>query len=315
MFPKLESLDLEYMDLETIDLRGNLQLRTLRLPSWATKTILVADNNQITSFTGDVNHKTALNVIQTKLKKLEEINFTGYHSGLGDIDTSYWTNLRKFSMVSNGWDSDTMVNPLPVKGLKVTEKTPTTMTVKWNHTKSKYTGYVLYVYNDDTDKQVKRINVKKGTNKYKVKGLKSAGKYRVLVRAYRTIEKKKYYSASYKGYKVSYTSPKKPTLKAKRSGTKVKLSWKKQKFASTSADKGYTIYYKTSAKGKYKKLSGKKVNGYLDSSILKFTSSNKNVVTVSKYGNIKAIKKGTATIKVKLRSGKGTYSIKVRVTN
>ena len=73
-------------------------------------------------------------------------------------------------------------------------------------------------------------------------------------------------------------------------------------------------------KGKKKKIytriyvSKKKKQGYLDYSILKFTSSNKKVVKVSKYGNIKALKKGKATITVKLRTSGKSYRIKVRVT-
>lgn len=53
--------------------------------------------------------------------------------------------------------------------------------------------------------------------------------------------------------------------------------------------------------------------GYLDPSILKFETSNKKVATVSKYGNIKGIKKGKATITVKLRTSGINYKINVLV--
>ena len=53
--------------------------------------------------------------------------------------------------------------------------------------------------------------------------------------------------------------------------------------------------------------------GYLDPSILKFTTSNKKIATVSKYGNIKGVKKGKATITVKLRTSGIKYKVNVVV--
>lgn len=75
----------------------------------------------------------------------------------------------------------------------------------------------------------------------------------------------------------------------------------------------------TVKKGKKAKIqtkiayAGKNKKGYLDPSILKFTTSNKKVATVSKYGNIKGIKKGKATITVKLRTSGIKYKVKVTV--
>ena len=53
--------------------------------------------------------------------------------------------------------------------------------------------------------------------------------------------------------------------------------------------------------------------GYLDPEILKFTSSNKKVVKVSSKGTIKGLKKGKATITVKLRTTGKTYKVNVKV--
>lgn len=53
--------------------------------------------------------------------------------------------------------------------------------------------------------------------------------------------------------------------------------------------------------------------GYLDSSILKFTTSNKRIATVSKYGNIKGVRKGKAIITVKLRTSGLKYKVNVVV--
>lgn len=75
----------------------------------------------------------------------------------------------------------------------------------------------------------------------------------------------------------------------------------------------------TVKKGKEAKIqtkisyAGKSRKGYLDPSILKFTTSNKKVATVSKYGNIKGVKKGKATITVRLRTSGIKYKVKVTV--
>jgi len=47
-------------------------------------------------------------------------------------------------------------------------------------------------------------------------------------------------------------------------------------------------------------VSGEKKTGYLDPSILNFTDS--DMVTVSKYGYIKALRKGTSTVEVTLKT-------------
>lgn len=97
-------------------------------------------------------------------------------------------------------------------------------------------------------------------------------------------------------------------------GRKKKVSYKASKVTKIKGTRNVTV-----RKNKKKKIytsvyyAGKRKTGFLDYSILKFTSSNKKVATVSKYGNIKGIKKGTATITVKLRTtGKG-YRMKVKV--
>ena len=75
----------------------------------------------------------------------------------------------------------------------------------------------------------------------------------------------------------------------------------------------------TIQKGKTTKLqtrvyiSKKLKKGYLDPEILKFTTSNKKVVKVSSKGTIKGLKKGKATITVKLRTTGKTYKVNVKV--
>ena len=101
----------------------------------------------------------------------------------------------------------------------------------------------------------------------------------------------------------------------------VKASGKKA--VTYKASKITKIKAKTSKvtikKGKTAKLqtrvyiSKKLKKGYLDPEILKFTTSNKKVVKVSSKGTIKGLKKGTATITVKLRTTGKTYKVNVKV--
>lgn len=63
-------------------------------------------------------------------------------------------------------------------------------------------------------------------------------------------------------------------------------------------------------KGGKKKLKVSNAKGKI-----KWTSSNKKVATVSKKGNVKAIKAGTAVVKAKISKGKKVLSCKVTVYN
>lgn len=63
----------------------------------------------------------------------------------------------------------------------------------------------------------------------------------------------------------------------------------------------------------YNKNTKLKKNGILKTNILKFTSSNKQVVKVASNGKVKALKKGKAVITVTLRTTKKSYKVKVTV--
>ena len=58
----------------------------------------------------------------------------------------------------------------------------------------------------------------------------------------------------------------------------------------------------------------KKRKGYVQTDILKFKSSNRNIVKVLKNGKINAVKKGTAKITVFLRTTQKQYTIKIKVS-
>lgn len=116
---------------------------------------------------------------------------------------------------------------------------------------------------------------------------------------------KKLKTGSYRAY---------ATVRIPRKGRDKQVNYKASKVSKiTTSDKSLKV-----KKGKKKKIytriyvSGKKKTGYLSYKILKFTSMNKKIATVSKYGNIKGIKKGTTTIKVTLRTTGKSYKIRVR---
>ena len=117
------------------------------------------------------------------------------------------------------------------------------------------------------------------------------------------LKKMKYGSAVYYEAKATVkASGKKTTYKAAKI-TKIRANAKK---VTVKKGKKAKIQTKITYAGKNKK-------GFLDPAILKFTTSNKKVATVSKYGNIKGIKKGKATITVKLRTSGIKYKVKVTV--
>ena len=94
-----------------------------------------------------------------------------------------------------------------------------------------------------------------------------------------------------------------------------KTSYKAAKITKIRANtKKVTLKKGKKAKIQTKIFYAKKLKkGYLDPSILKFTTSNKKIAAVSKYGNIKGVKKGKATITVKLRTSGIKYKVNVVV--
>ena len=91
------------------------------------------------------------------------------------------------------------------------------------------------------------------------------------------------------------------TVTCNLNGKIIKNSYRAASVTGLSADKTITMKV-----GQIKKLNvsayvlGKKKTGYLDPSILNFTDS--DMVTVSKYGYIKALRKGTSTVEVTLKT-------------
>lgn len=130
----------------------------------------------------------------------------------------------------------------------------------------------------------------------------------------RSVDKDAFTGCKAKIVKASY-------LKKQKDGSyvaKVNVGKKAYKASNitkiAAAKKSYTV-----KKGKKVKLN---TNVYVKNSkkgilsttsILRFQSSNKKVLTVSKYGNMKGIKKGKATVTVRLKTGDILYTVKVTV--
>jgi len=82
---------------------------------------------------------------------------------------------------------------LKVKGLKVENKTKSSVTIKWNNV-SNADGYRIYRYNSSTKKYVKVMDVKASVQKCTVKKLKSGKNYTFAVKAYKKINGKTFWS-------------------------------------------------------------------------------------------------------------------------
>ena len=146
-------------------------------------------------------------------------------------------------------------NPDMVSGLKIKDKTTSSLTCQWNPVKREHDGYVVYVQDSDTNETVKRIKVKKSATSLKVSGLEAGQLYKVVVRAYNKHDGKNYYSTHYKGSILCFTAPKTPSLKAEvTNNRKVKLTWKKTPSAYRDGYSEYVIYYRNAKDKDFKKL-------------------------------------------------------------
>lgn len=165
---------------------------------------------------------------------------------------------------------------------------------------------------------VRVITVSKGS----FKNCKSVKKI-IIPEGINTIDKGAFTGCRAKIKKPSYLKKQKKgsyiaiaQVKIPRKGKDKKVNYKASKVTKITTSKKNMKLKKGKKKKIYTRIyvSKKKKQGYLDYSILKFSSSNKKVVKVSKYGNIRAIKKGKATITVKLKTSGKSYKIKVKVT-
>ena len=175
--------------------------------------------------------------------------------------------------------------PNKLKGLKVSTKSTSSLTIKYNKVDN-VSGYAIYKYNP-TSKTYKYYGKTKNTT-YKINKLKSGTVYKIKVRAYKTVGNTNYYG-DYSQILTVITTPNKATkLKVKsKTRNKLNITWKKVSNAS-----GYKVYVYNTSKKKYDVYNTKK-----------------NII------NIKKLKAGK-TYKIKVRAYRkngntysyGTYS-------
>lgn len=135
--------------------------------------------------------------------------------------------------------------PKTVTGLKSTSTT-SSISLSWSKTTSA-TGYEVY---RATSKSGSYTKMKTTTStSYKNTSLSSAKTYYYKVRAYKTVNGKKYYG-KYSSIVAGATTPSKPTITVTSPSTKtVKVTWKKITGAS-----GYEVYRKTGSSGTYTRV-------------------------------------------------------------
>ncbi len=133
-----------------------------------------------------------------------------------------------------------------VTGFTSTDRTNTSVTLKWNKT-ANAEKYIVYQINNDTKKVIKSFTTT--ATSYKISGLGTAKKYSFVVKCFRTYRGKQYKGTS--PIYVTYTAPNmarnlKVTAKNK---TSVTIKWD----AAAGAN-GYRIYQYDTAKKGYVKV-------------------------------------------------------------
>lgn len=117
-------------------------------------------------------------------------------------------------------------------------------------------GYIIYQYNSSKKTWVKKKTLTKNTASYTVKNLTPGTSYRFAVKAYIQSNGKQVRSKSYTALYTA-TKPGAVSFQVTAGKKKATIKWKKVKGATN-----YTVYYKTSAKGAWKKLKTVKGTSY-----------------------------------------------------
>ena len=143
---------------------------------------------------------------------------------------------------------------------------------------SKANGYIIYQYNSSKKTWVKKKTLKTNTTSYTVKSLTPGTAYRFAVKAYIQANGKQVNSKSYTSLYTA-TNPNAVSFKVTPGKKKATIKWNKVKGAT-----GYTVYYKTSSKGSWKKLKATKSTSYTKT---KLTSKKTYYFTVKAYKTYK----------------------------
>lgn len=143
------------------------------------------------------------------------------------------------------------------------------------------TGYTVYQWNDSGNAWEEKATLNAATTSHVIQGLTPGSVYRFGVRAFVQLpDKAPVYSKSY-AIADTATAPDAVKLKVTPGKKKATLKWNKTKGAT-----GYTIYYKTKAKGAWKKLKNTKGVKFTKSKLKSGATYYFAVQAYKKYNNV-----------------------------
>lgn len=230
--------------------------------------VLIDKHNKIQLIT--LGPKTAAEII-TEIEKIANKDTNAGGSSTGGSSTG-------------GNDQNTGNNQNPptpaasvsnVSGLKA-KSTSKNVKLTWDSV-SNASGYVVYQYNTPKKEWEEKASLGADTTSYTIKKLSPSMEYRFAVRAFiQLLNGESAFSASYSSLDTA-TAPNAVKFKVKPGKKKATVNWTKVKGAD-----GYIVYYKTKAKGSWKKLKSTKSTSYTKKKL----KSGKTY-----YFTVKAIKK------------------------
>jgi O-glycosyl hydrolase len=181
-----------------------------------------------------------------KYSKVASTKNVSYKISKLKAGTTYVYAVKAYKTVSkknyySSYSSKVTISTLlsKVTGLKRTASKTDSISISWSKVNGA-TGYTVYSYNTSSKKYTKVASTSKLT--YKVDNLKSGTTYVYSVKAYRTVNKKTYYSTDYSSKLTVSTLPDKVTGLKQVSSTEniISVSWTK-----VSGATGYKLQYST----------------------------------------------------------------------
>ena len=225
----------------------------------------------------------------------------------------------------------TTTKPAKVKNVKVDSQSESTIKLKWDKV-SRATGYRVYKYNS-SEKKYEFYGETKDNN-LTIEDLKSAEVYEFKVKAYKTLDKKKYYGS----YCDIFTTATKPTVVKdtkviSQTDTTIDLTWSKVTRAT-----GYRVYIYNPSKDSYdyygeSKTTSIKIENLIPASIYKIkvraykqaentkilSSNPKNIIETitkpSKVLNFQTLNSDSSSIKFSWDAISGVTGYKLYIYN
>lgn len=233
------------------------------------------------------------NASKKKYTKLTTAKSTSYTVSKLKSSTAYSYKVRAIAKVSKKTYTGeytalytTITTPAAVTGVKLSYKTgATTMGVTWKKVAG-VTGYVVYNYDVKTKKYT---NLGKTTKtSFTVKNIAPSTEYQIVVRAYRTYNKKNYWAPLSSKVMLCTAPNKTASLKAVAGDGQVLLTWAAQKNVS-----GYTVYQYNTKTKKYEAIKNVAANNCIVAK-LKNGTSYKFAVAAYKTASNKKVYRGSS---------------------